>query len=232
MSKENFEAEEEAILAIDEKLVKPPEVPVSISLQEAEDLGVWAAVDIKRLKYRGLDISLIDSLDSRIGALRYQQGNWQADTDSRERALKEWKAQNPSGYDLRAVLFHFMRFAYQDDRKLMLRLNEIAENSGHADMVQDLMSLSLLGTKNTDPLKEIKFDLAELDRAATLSGTLGDLLALNNGDKKKVNPVKHLRDRTYTHLKMAVDKIRSYGKLEFWREPDRLVGYSSDYRRD
>ena len=207
-------------------------MPVAISTQEAEDLVVWSEVDKDRLQYRGLDITLIETLNSRIGALRYQQGLWQSDTDSRNHALEEWKVQNPIGYDLRAVLFHFFRFAFQDNRKLMRRLDEIAENSGHADMVQDLMSLSIVGSKNTGLLEKINFDLTQLDKAATLSGTLGDLLALNNDGKKKANAVKDLRDRAYTHLKFAVDQIRNYGKLEFWRDPDRLKGYSSNYRRD
>jgi hypothetical protein len=232
MSKENYVVEETAILALDKVLVKSPEIPVAISLQEGEDLAVWVVPDKKRLKHRGLDMSLLESINLRIGALRYQQGLWQADTDSRKRALEDWKVQNPIGYNLRAILFHFMRFAFQDDPDLLRRLDEIAKNSGHADMVQDLMSLSLLGSKNTGLLKKINFDLTQLDTAATLSGTLADLLALNNGDKKKANAVKDLRDRAYTHLKIAVDKIRSYGKLEFWRDPDRLEGYASQHRRD
>ena len=159
MSKENFEVEKAVILALDKKKVKPPEMPVAISTQEAEDIAVWSEVDKDTLQHRGLDITLIETLNSRIGALRYQQGLWQSDTDSRNQALEEWKVQNPIGYDLRAVLFHFLRFAFQDNRKLMRRLDEIAENSGHADMVQDLMSLSIVGSKNTQLLKTSNGDL-------------------------------------------------------------------------
>jgi hypothetical protein len=31
---------------------------------------------------------------------------------------------------------------------------------------------------------------------------------------------------------MAVDEIRINGKAEYWREPERLKGYSSDYHRN
>ena len=121
MSKENFEVEKADILDLDEKTVKSPDRPVAISVQEAEDLAIWSGFDQDRLRKRGLDISLIKSLDSRIGALRYQQGLWQSDTDSRKRALEAWKVQSPFGYDMRAILFHFMRFAFQDDPDLMRR---------------------------------------------------------------------------------------------------------------
>ena len=125
-----------------------------------------------------------------------------------------------------------MRFAYSDNPELKARLAEIAGDSGDVDMVQDLTSLSVLGKANTAPLEKINYDLTRLDEAAALSETLADLLAKNNDGKKKGSEVKELRDRAYTHLKTAVNTIRAYGKLEFWKEPDRLKGYASDYYRD
>lgn len=232
MSKEDFDIEKEAMLAIDKKDVKEPDMPVSENIKEAKFLELWATDDKVRLENRGLDITLIVALNPRSGALSYQQGIWVSDTKTRQRALEEWTTQNPLGYDLRAILFHFLRFAYRDDRKLMRRIDEIAEGGGHDDMIQDLMSLSLLGKNNTEPLVEINFDLTKLDEAATLSKSLSDLLALNNNGQEKPSPEKILRDRAFTHLKFAIDEIRLYGKAEFWREPDRLKGYSSDYFRN
>lgn len=231
MSELNFQAELAAIMAIPKKEVKFPTMPVYIYAQEAEDLGVWIVPDTDRLLARGLDPIFIDTLNSRIGALRYQQGIWLSDTDSRSRVEAEWKEQKPVGYELRAELFHNMRFAYDEDRKLKARLAEIAANSGDDDMVQDLMSLSVLGKKNPGPLQKNNYDLSKLATATTLSETLADLLAKNNDGKKKGSEVKEARDRAYTHLKTAVDQIRRYGKLEFWKEPERRKGYASDYRR-
>ncbi len=232
MSKEDFDIEEEAILAIPKDEVKEPNMPVSESIREAKVLALWATDDKDRLQNRGLDITLIDALDPRSGALSYQQGFWVTDTTTRRLALEEWTTQNPLGYDLRAILFHFLRFAYRDDRELLQRIDEIAEGGGHDDMIQDLMSLSLLGKKNIAPLEKINFDLTKLDTAATLSDTLGDLLARNNNFQEKPSQVKDLRDRAFTHLKKAVDEIRLYGKAEFWREPERLKGYSSQYYKN
>jgi hypothetical protein len=42
---------------------------------------------------------------------------------------------------------------------------------------------------------------------------------------------KKIRNQAYTHLKEAVDYIREYGRYVFWRNPARLKGYRSDYRR-
>lgn len=39
------------------------------------------------------------------------------------------------------------------------------------------------------------------------------------------------RDRAYTYLKEAVNKIRSVGRYVFRRDPARVRGYASEYLR-
>jgi hypothetical protein len=58
---------------------------------------------------------------------------------------------------------------------------------------------------------------------------MADLLATANGDKAEQNASKVTRDRAYTHLKALVDEIRGAGKYLFWKNPQRLKGYSSQY---
>jgi hypothetical protein len=232
MSKQDFEALATAIEALAANEVKTPDMPVSEFAQEGEDLATWAAHDKEVLQAAGLDVSLIDNLPIRAGALRYQQGEWQSDVESRKNALQEWKDESPKGYDLVSVLNHNFRFAFRNHPELLTRVDEIAQDSGHADMVQDLMSLSLLGSKNPELLQAVGFDMALIEQAANLSNTLGELLALNNDDQQQNSATKLLRDKAYTYLKQAVDEIRQYGKYVFWRNPDRLKGYSSNYNRD
>lgn len=232
MSKQDFDALADAIEAVAANEVKTPDMPVSEFAQEGEDLATWAAHDKEALLAAGLDVNLIDSLPVRAGAPRYQQAEWQSDTDSRKNALQEWKDESPKGYDLVSVLNHSFRFAFRNHPDLLNRVDEIAQDSGHADMVQDLMSLSLLGSKNSTLLQAVGFDLTLLEQAANLSNTLGELLALNNDDQQQNSAIKLLRDKAYTYLKQAVDEVRQHGKYVFWRNPDRLKGYSSSYKRD
>ena len=48
----------------------------------------------------------------------------------------------------------------------------------------------------------------------------------------RLYPLKKIRDQAYTHLKAAVDKIRSNGKYLFRDNKSRLRGYKSDYMRE
>jgi hypothetical protein len=78
-------------------------------------------------------------------------------------------------------------------------------------------------------LTPINFDLTRLDTAANLSDRMGDLLGATNGERKEVSEAIQIRDKAYTYLKLAVDEIRECGKFAFWRNPDRLKGYNSEY---
>jgi len=114
---------------------------------------------------------------------------------------------------------------------LLSKAQKIAEGSGHADMIQDLSDLSVLGKANTEPLKNINLDLELLDKAAVLSEDMASLLAKANGQKLGDNNLKIMRDKAYTYMKQAVDEIRRNGKYAFWRTPEREKGYVSKYYR-
>jgi len=124
-----------------------------------------------------------------------------------------------------------MRFAYRKDDALLSRVRAIADGSGHADMIQDLNNIAVLGRENPDPLTAIGFDLDQLDLAATRSDELADLLAEANGDKADPNESKIIRDKAYMLMKRLVDEIREAGKYVFRNNAKRFKGYTSDYWR-
>jgi hypothetical protein len=68
-----------------------------------------------------------------------------------------------------------------------------------------------------------------MDNAAATADRMGDLLGAVNGERKEVSEAMIIRDKAYTYLKQAVDEIRECGKFVFWRNPDRLKGYVSEF---
>jgi hypothetical protein len=115
---------------------------------------------------------------------------------------------------------------------LMARVAEIAEGATHADMVQDLNDLAILGTNNAALLGAIGFDTEKLLEAAQKSDTMANLLALANGDKAEQNDSKKIRDKAFAYLKERVDEIREAGKYLFWKNEKRYIGYVSKYWAD
>ncbi len=89
--------------------------------------------------------------------------------------------------------------------------------------------LAELGRANLDLLAVVNFDPLLLNLAANLADQMGDLLGATNGERKKDSEAMIIRDQAYPYLKQAMDEIRNCGKYVFWRNADRLKGYSSDY---
>lgn len=219
----------EVISAIPDDKVQEPGIPVDVFLQEAENLYKWSLIDVDELTAIGITAEKISKLPVRAGACREAQSNWFKDRYSQLEAQKEWSIKGPLAYDLRDTLVHAFRYAYRNDVGLSTRVTEIADGSGHADMIQDLNDLAVLGRENSALLTAIGFDLVQLDNAAAMADTMAELLATANGDKAIGNETKAIRDKAYTYLKELVDEIRDAGKYLFWRNPKRLKGYVSQY---
>jgi hypothetical protein len=227
---ENYEAKLAVITAIPEdQIITAVNIPVETYVQEGEKLYRWCQEDQAALTARGLDWTLVDDLPVRIGALMEAESRWIAQRFVRKEAGDQWSEENPELYELRNTILHEFRFAYRENEWLSGRVSEISEGSGHADMLQDLNDLAVLGKENPDLLTTVNFDMTLLDKAAQAADEKSTLWAEASYDRAGYKEAKKIRDQTYTHLKEAVDKIREYGQFVFWRNDARLQGYRSEY---
>lgn len=229
MSKEQFESIQPSIEAIADKSVVPPNIPVAVGLQESEDLYYWCQADKSILTQAGLLWDLVDSLPVRIAACRYIQSMLQKDYKTLEDAQKEWAKDSPAAYNLRDELLHHFFHAYRNLPDLVNKVQKIAEGNSHADMIQDLSDLAVLGNGYPEPLKAIGFDFSLLTKAAENAERMSELLAQCNGLRMSDNKLRITRDKAYMYMKQAVDEIRDHGKYAFWRTPERQKGYVSRY---
>lgn len=228
-SAEDYQAKIAEIEAIADDQVKSPNLPVDVFLQEVENTVKWAQDDKDKLIAAGLDWTLVDDLPVRAGALREAQSLWYKVRFARKDAQKEWNEKSPDAYDLRDTLLHVFRYAFRNVPDLTSRINAIADGAGHADMIQDLNDLSLLGKDHTDLLTAVGFDLTLLDTAAATSTEMAALLSQSTVDRKKENVSRIIRDKAYTYVKQALDEVRACGQFVFWRDDARLKGYVSQY---
>jgi len=227
---ENYQKKLEEFSAIpDDQIVTPGNIPVGTYVQEAERLYHWSREDQEDLTGRGLSLELVENLPVRSGALMEAESRWNAQRFSRKDAGEKWALEFPEAYDLRNVILHEFYFAYRKDEWLTGRVRAIAENSGHADMLQDLNDLAVLGKENPDPLTAINFDMTLLDKAAQLADEKSSLWAEASVDRAGYKEAKKIRDQAFSHLKEAVGEIREYGRHVFWRDEARLIGYRSEY---
>ncbi|XOV93312.1 MAG: hypothetical protein ACFHWX_01110 [Bacteroidota bacterium] len=231
MSKEDYSKLLPILEAIPTEEVMIPNVPVDVYIQEAYDLQAWIKDDHNKLKKAGLDPELIAELPVRSGALRHAQSTWMKEQYSQEEAEREWNEKSPAVYELKNSLEASFRFAFRRRTDLLSKVQVIEEGYGHADMVQDLSDLAVLGKANTNLLQAIGMDMKELEVAENHSSEMATLLGRVNGDKFDDSKSKVMRDRAYTHLKRLVDEIRVTGKYVFRKDKEKLRGFSSAYFR-
>ncbi len=232
MSKQNYDTKLGVLDALSQDEIKTPAQPVEVITQEAENLFIWVQEDKEVLMSKGLDWNtFVLDLPIRTGACRYAQAVWTKERYSQEEALKEWREESPKAYEFRNDLLADLRFAFRKRPDLLPRVREITDGEGDADMIQDLMDISVLGKANLEELKKIKYDLKRLDIAAQQSDSLAELLAKANGATLDNSKAKEMRDRAFTHLKEAINEIRDTGKYAFRKDPERYKGYISRYRR-
>lgn len=231
-NREDYETKLTVVKAIDDDQIKTPNaIPVDVYVQEAENLYHWCQEDKELLTGVGLAWELVGDLPVRSGALREAESLWNKERFSREEAEKVWAQESPQAYALRNELLHHFRFAFRSDEALSGRVSAIADGNGHADMIQDLNDLSVLGKDNQELLAKINFDLSLLDLAAQKADEMGTLLGETTRDRADYSAIKKIRDQAYTHLKEAVDEIYTHGQYVFWRTDERYKGYRSNYVR-
>lgn len=211
------------------KNVKTPNIPIRIYLQEAEKLQGSAEADKAILLTSGLDPLFIDELPVCIGACREAQSMWNEQRHTLESVEKEWESKSDAAYALHDALLHDFLYAYRDDIRLLKRVRAIAEGNGDEDMIQDFNDIAVFGKKHPKELAAINFDMAQLDLAAATSDNMASLLAASELVEDSDSASKVLRDQAYTLLKLSVDKIRGAGKYKFWKDPEKLKAYRSDY---
>ena len=227
---EDYDAKIGVITTIKQEDVKTPNLPVDTFTQEAENLFTWAKKDKEPLIGAGLDWKLFKDVPVRCGALREAESRWFSTRFTREEAQREWIEKSPEAYDLRDQLLHAFTYAYRNNSNLSGRVSAIRDGATHADMIQDLNNIAVIGRENTDHLKMINFDLVKLEEAAKTADDMAALLGTATSEDDE-SEAKKIRDKAYTHLKEAVDQIRGCGQYVFWRDKERVKGYSSQYHR-
>lgn len=174
---DDLNAKRDALLAIDASLIQEPNVPIDAYVQEAEDLYHWATVDQAALATAGITAQLLNDLPVRAGACREAQSLWNKEYRTSREAERQWKELAPLAYDLRDQLVHAFRYAYRNKPDFLSSIALIADGTGHADMIQDLNDLAVLGRSDLQTLSGIGFDPILLDNAALKSEELAVLLA-------------------------------------------------------
>ncbi|MCP4147612.1 MAG: hypothetical protein GY757_07670 [bacterium] len=227
-NKEYYEQKLETLQAIPVPKIRiPNHIPIAVYIQEAENLYGWCREDSEELERVGLSREMVEDLPIRTGALVEAEARWNNIRVTGTEAAKEWAEASVAGHRLRKELLNQFKYAFRNTPDLFRALKAIRTGESHADMLQELNDLSVLGRGQTQLLSEINFDMALLDEAAEASDLFSEIHAKAASDRDLIDDCKVIRNQAYLHLKEAVDAIRSAGKFAFSTNNDRQKGYFS-----
>jgi hypothetical protein len=208
-----------------------PTMRIADFLQEAEILYEWCQEDKKELMKVSLTWQLVEDLPVRAGALRKIHARCTKEFKSLTDSQKQWKDASLKGKALRKKLERYISFILRDIPNEYAKIRKIKKGNTNADLIQNLNTLSVLGSMHKEKLEEAGMNLNLLDLASAESENLLDLYGTFKSSARDSPLAYELRNKAYHHLKQAMDEIRRRGKLALQDYPDRLKGYSSDYIR-
>ncbi len=231
-NRDDYEKKLDVLTAIkDDEIKTPHHIPARAYIQEAETLYHQALKDKEELISVGVPWELVEDLPVRAGALIEAESDWYVQNKTSKEKSTGWAKESPLAYDLKKQLLNAFYYAFRDRPDLLKTLRVTKKGRTHANMIQALNDLSVLGKKNAGLLEAVRFDMTLLDKAAQTAEAMSGLLSDTNAYIRTVKEVKKIRDQAYTHLKEAVDEIRSAGQYVFRKDKDRSRGYRSEYLR-
>ena len=226
---QDFESLSTELMAIGEKEIREPDMPVDEAVKENEIMSAAAKRDQNVFDAINLDPGLIEKCAMAGGALRYTQAKLTAAIGEVKEAAALWTAEEPKGYATRKELLAALAYATRNVPDAQKAVRAVRKGAGGADMVMDLGALVQLGKKYRAPLEAIKFNMGLIDEAEDLANRLGKLYAsafIEKGSKE----AKMLRDRAFTYMRRVMGELLDAAEYVFRNEPEKLEPYYSSYR--
>ncbi|MGM0377757.1 MAG: hypothetical protein ACQEQ0_13365 [Bacteroidota bacterium] len=226
--KQDYEKRLSDARALNAENVKKPYMPLKEFFVDTESLVVSAREDKEKLMGAGLPETIFSELEELNNAAIYSESLWAQRREDQEKALREWKEKSPAAYKLRDYLLNAARYAFRKDEGKLKTVSYIAEGRTHADMIQDLSDLAVLGNQNLEAFEKIGVDASHFEQAARLSEEMLDIRARVNGEDDK-NEEVDLRNRFFTLTKEKADEIRDCARFVFFDNPEKLENFYTTY---
>lgn len=219
------EKEQRELRALDRTHAERPDVASKTLLHEARDLEMAARKDSAAL-VSGTDLAknAVAELTRRAGLLERAQDQW--DDDRQRRANSELKALRAAVEEKKRAAFAVLRYFCRHDAEVQARLDEIAEGSGDADLIDDGHRLAKLVKANEARLNKAKLGAKASEALETASRKLADAVAEQSGDDDAADSVD-LRNRAFWYLRASMDEIRAAARYVFRDDPRKLAKYRS-----
>lgn len=163
-----------------------------------------------------LDPALLGSFGHGIKILEECEDDW--DTKKQRGAPKSLKDARTAATKLRSEAVSTLRHYLPDDNDLQVRLDEIMEGDGDADLIDDCKKVAALVDAHWSTI-EGRSDLLT-ERGDTLRKEAAIIAEADNKPTPEAQAALELRDKAYFHLLASEREIRECGRHAFRSRPE------------
>ncbi|MDG5814452.1 hypothetical protein QA601_05145 [Chitinispirillales bacterium ANBcel5] len=210
--------------------LRRPDMPVDVSAHEGYVFVLLLRKDEEELKNIGYDPAITNRIKELVGTFCIAEAKLTAILGDLHEAVKVWREHRAEGYKLRKKVLGALRFACREDKEALEKLQPFPRRPKQEIMILNLHFLSELGKKYKHHLKQINFDMAEINRCKTFGDKLSRLYAKAYSEEGPCK-MRVLRNKAFTRMKELMAEARAYVQYLFHDNPEHLRLYSSEYRR-
>ncbi len=215
-----LDSDRELLLSLDESLAERPDFRVATVVDEARHLEVTVKkLGSELFKGAALDKNLRGELISRRARLERAESAW---LELRARATPRDLIKLRSAAErLKRDAFAALRYFVAEDADVQLRLDEIYEGVGDADVIDDLRKLADLAEAHAARLTVADVPKEPVSKLRETAQLLADATAERAVDPDAATAIG-LRDRAYWHLRTLMDQLRRAGRYVYRNDPKLL----------
>jgi hypothetical protein len=175
-----------------------------------------------------LDPTLLDSFAHRIAVLEESEEAWQKLRS--KGAPKELKKLRAAATSLRNDVVAALRHFCEDDDELQVRLNEIMEGDGDADLISDLKALAPLVDDRWESIARAALPRDRGDALRKLSLQLSEG-RIDNETTPEAKSARDLRNKAFAYLLEAEQELRKCGRYAFRYDPVSAALFADPFTR-
>jgi hypothetical protein len=206
-------------------------MPHDEAAAEAERVLALVEQDMAKHRAAGVKSEYLDTLNSRVGAFIWSLVQVDTYVELKMSTEATWREKKKEAEDLRLLLIRAFLWAFREDPKLLGVVENIKQGKGDRDLILDLLAEYKLGKENIPLLQAINLELALVDQSQTLYNEMVQLYTGMQINPEEVREMNRIRNKAWTHLKIALDEIYEAGRFIYPPGHERHELYYNDYLR-
>lgn len=229
MSQTDYEAVLPEMEARPADYAKSPHMPVHYFVQGSITQERRVALHADAFEAVNFPSEMVGKIVQLAQALRHAESICEVHFPD-EATKRAWEEALDRSYYVRTRLISALEYTVGHDETAQAKLREIRQGNGHADSIQDLSDLKVMGEKHQQELNQANFDMALIEEAGQLARQMSTLLADATINREGSGPHYVMRNKIMTALKEITDRVEACARYIWPFDPEIANSFAVRYQ--